>query len=353
MKENITVTDASHLPLARSVRRARAGFIWVGVVAPFALLAIAAAIVLAWMPELPDPIASHWGTDGVDGFVSKAAFLPTILAIGAGVILLDVVLAFAGHRMPQSSTKPPMGQWGAASRFLGAINLGLGVLFAVILVSSTAVQRGLTDAAEAPSIGGWAALGMLGAVVFTVIGWFLQPKSPVPAASASRPAGSIPLAASERAAWFGTATMARSGVVVLVASLALLVAMTAFFAAKGDEAWWILAVTAVVIAVLIATMVVFRVRVNAGGLRARSLLGWPNTRIPLENIAKIETVQINPMAEFGGWGWRIAVDGRRGIVLRAGEALQVTQTGGRVFVVTVDGASDAAAVLETLRADNA
>jgi hypothetical protein len=47
------------------------------------------------------------------------------------------------------------------------------------------------------------------------------------------------------------------------------------------------------------------------------------------------------------------VDGRRGIVLRAGEALQITRTDRRVFVVTVDGASDAAAVLETLRTHTA
>ncbi|WP_298037130.1 DUF1648 domain-containing protein [uncultured Microbacterium sp.] len=353
MKEKTLVTDSPRPPIAADVRRARTGFIWVGVVAPFALLAIAAAIVLAWMPELPDPIATHWGNGGVDGFMSKTAFLPTILGICGGVILLDVVLAFAGHRMPQSSTKPPVQQWGPTSRFLGAVNLGLGVLFVVLLVSTTAIQRGLADAADAPDVGGWAALGMLGLVVFAVIGWFLQPKSPVPAASVSAPVDTIPLSSSERAAWFGTVTMARVGIIVLVAALAMLVVLTVFLAAAGEASWWINAALGLVVTVLTGTMAVFRVRISTDGLRVRSLIGWPSTRIPLDRIEKVECVQINPMGEFGGWGWRIGMDGRRGVVLRAGEALQVTQTTGRVFVVTVDGAADAASVLETLRSQSA
>lgn len=78
----------------------------------------------------------------------------------------------------------------------------------------------------------------------------------------------------------------------------------------------------------------------------RSILGWPNTRIPLDRIERVEVVQIAPMAEFGGWGWRISPDGRRGVVLRGGEALQVTDDRGKVFVVTVDGAEVAVATLQ-------
>src|SRR5690606_19746178 len=89
----------------------------------------------------------------------------------------------------------------------------------------------------------------------------------------------------------------------------------------------------------------FRVRVNGEGLQARSLMGWPNSRIPLSTIEKVEVVDIDPFAEFGGWGWRLGLDGRRGVVMRKGEALQITHRG-RVFVVTVDGAPEAAAVLE-------
>ncbi|MCC2029503.1 DUF1648 domain-containing protein [Microbacterium sp. YMB-B2] len=250
------------VPLAADVRRSRTAFIRVGVIAPFALLALAAVVVLAWLPELPDPIATHWGTDGVDGFLPRATFLPVLLAVCGGMLLFDVLLAVVSPRMPQSSAKPPVRAWSATSKLLGAMNLGLGAGFALLLLSTAGIQRGLADAADAPDIGGWAALA-------------------VPA--------------------------------------------------------------------LTATMLVFRVRVDQRGLRVRSLIPWPRTRIPLDDIDDVATVTIDPLREFGGWGWRIAVDGRRGVVLRAGEALQVTRANGRVFIITVDGAAEAAAALETVR----
>ncbi|MGL3149638.1 DUF1648 domain-containing protein [Microbacterium sp. A82] len=335
------------------IRRARTAFLWVGVIVPLGLLALAAAVIIAWMPELPDPMAIHWGSDGVDGVASQWGYIAMILGIGGGVVIFDAVIVAFAQRLPQSSTKQPVAQWSTTARFMGAVNLGLGTMIAFLAVVGAALQRGLADAADTPDIGIWTFVGFGLLVGFTALGWFLQPKSPVYEAAQAAPAGSIPLATTERAVWFGTATMARSGVVVLVSALALLALMTVFWIARGDDSWWILGFVTFLLAVTIGSMVVFRVRVNAEGLRVRSLLGWPNTRIPLERIEKIEWVQVNPFAEFGGWGWRIGLDGRRGVVLRTGDSLQVTEANGRVFVVTVDGASDAAAVLETLRAHSA
>lgn len=330
-------------------RRSRTAFLWVGLITPLALLVLSAAVIIAWMPELPDPIAIHWGADGVDGYAPQRAYVPLTLGIGAGIVILDATLALVAHRLPRSSAKPPIRPWSATARGLGAINLGIAVLIAFLAVSGAAIQRGLPDAAEAPTIVGWTGIGLVLFVVFGVLGWFLQPAIPVIAAEQGEPAGSLPLATTERAAWFGTASMARNGVIVLISALAVLVIMTVFFIARGSDSWWLLALLTTVMTLLICTMVVFRVRVSADGLRVRSVLGWPNNRIPLNRIAKVETVQLDPFGEFGGWGWRLGTDGRRGVVLRAGEALQVTQTNGRVFVVTVDGASDAVAVLEALR----
>lgn len=331
------------------VRRSRTAFLWVGVIVPLGILVLAAAVIIAWMPQLPDPIATHWGSDGVDGFSPKWAYVPFLIGIGAGVVILDAALALFAHRAPQSSTKPPVGPWSSTARFLAATNLGVAVMIAFLAIVGAAIQRGLSNAADAPDISGWTAVGLALLVGFAVIGWFVQPRSPVVAADQGQPAGRIPLAVGERAAWFGTASIARSGVIVLVSALALLVIMTVFFLALGEDGWWILLLTTLLMAFMIASMVIFNVRVNAAGLRARSHWGWPNTHIPLDRIEKVEMVTVDPFREFGGWGWRLGVDGRRGIVLRAGEALQVTQTNGRVFVVTIDGASDAAAVLDTLR----
>ncbi|MDT0156591.1 hypothetical protein Q9R19_03015 [Microbacterium sp. ARD32] len=331
------------------VRRSRTAFVWVGLIAPMALLVAAAVAILAWMPLLPDPMAIHWGDDGVNGFASKGAYIPLVLGIGAAVIAMTALLAVFAHRLPQSSAAPAIGPWSSTTRFIGALNLGLAALIAIIGVSGAWIQRGLPDAAQTPGIGIPTLIGFIVMGALAVLGWFVQPPSPATTTEAA-PAGSITLTATQRAAWFGTATMARSGVIVLIAALALLALTTVFFLALGEDGSWMLLIVTIVLALTIGAMLVFRVRVNADGLRVRSLLGWPDTRIPLDRIDRVETVQLDPFREFGGWGWRLALDGRRGVVLRAGAALQVTQTDGRVFVVTVDGASAAAATLETLRA---
>ena len=129
-----------------------------------------------------------------------------------------------------------------------------------------------------------------------------------------------------------------------MAVLALIV-VTVGVALAGSDAWWIMAAVTILLIVLIATTLVFRVRASADGLRVRSVTGWPRWNIPAADITGARAVQVNPMGEFGGWGLRFAVDGRMGVVLRTGEALQVTRRSGRTLVVTIDDARTAAAVL--------
>ena len=59
------------------------------------------------------------------------------------------------------------------------------------------------------------------------------------------------------------------------------------------------------------------------------------------------------MGEFGGWGLRLSVEGRFGVVLRQGEAIEVTRANGRRFLVTVDDAATGAALLQALIARDA
>ena len=331
-------------------RRSRTAFLWVGVITPLVVLALAAVMILAWTPELPDPIAIHWGADGVNGYAPLWTYIALTVGIGAAVVLFDAAIALFAHRLPQSSTRPAVRPWSATARGLGAINLGVAVLIAFLAVSGAAIQRGLSDAADAPTIVGWTGIGLALFGVFGVLGWFLQPKSPASAVGRGEPAGGVSLATTERAAWFGTVAMHRVGWIVIISLCAVYLAVTAFAVARAPyDGWtgaWILLVLSVVVLIAIGCGIAFRVRVTARGLRVRSFFGWPDTRIPVGDIAKVEVVRIDPMAEFGGWGWRIGTDGRRGVVLRAGEALQVTRSSGRVFVVTIDGAQQAAALLQ-------
>lgn len=348
------MTTPSQHPAPES-QRARSAYLWVGVVVPLTILAIAAMVIASWLPEVPDPSAIHWGADGVDGFGAPWMNLVVPIGISAGCVLLFAGLSLAASRVQPSGEGPAsLGSRRQApsvtARFLGATSLGLATMMSFVALVTVHVQRGLDDARDAPDIGGAVAIGFGLLIGFTVLGWFLQPASPTPVPADVEPAGRIPLVPGGRAAWFGTATMTRAGVVTLGVSLAILVALSVLLLAQGQaEGGWIVAILTGLMLVLIAAMLTFRVRVDAAGLTVRSALGWPRTRIPLAQVAKVESVQVNPFAEFGGWGWRLGLDGRRGVVLRTGEALQVTDARGRVFVVTVDGASDAASVLHTLR----
>lgn len=330
------------------IRRSRSAFLWVGVIVPLAIILLATAVIIVWTPQLPDPVATHWGDGGADGFGPAWSYVALTLGFGGGMVALFGATALFAPRLPRSSTSAPVGPWGPTTRFLAGMSLGMAVMVAVVSLAGAGVQRGLADAVDAPDIGGWALLGLALLVACTALGWFVQPKSPI-VQPARGVAEGIALTPTERAAWFGTAAMARAGIALLLISVLVLALLTVVLLAQGASAWWILALFTVLLAVLIATMLVFRVRVDARGLRVRSAAGWPRTAIALDRIERIEIVEVDPLREFGGWGWRISVDGRRGVVLRAGEALQVTHRGGRTFVVTVDGAADAAAVLEGLR----
>ncbi len=57
---------------------------------------------------------------------------------------------------------------------------------------------------------------------------------------------------------------------------------------------------------------------------------------------------LNPFWEFGGWGLRLDIAGRTGVVTRRGPAIRGSTGRRERVLVTVDGADLAAATLNTL-----
>lgn len=329
------------------IRRARTAFWWVGVIVPIAMIALAAIIVLAWLPEVPDPAAIHWGPDGADGFGPRWTPLVVLIGLGGGSIALFAVIALFSHRLPRrgSEAASPQPQWSSTARLLGAAGLAMAGMMSMLAIISTAAQRGLSDATQAADITPWVPAMFAIAAGLGLVGWFAQPKVPFEPDPSEPPAAPLTLADHERAVWIKSVSVARGGQVVLGIGVFLTIAMSVLLLARGVAAGWIVAVIALVLALLVATGLSFRVRASSAGLRVRSVAGWPRLEIPAADIASARAIQVDPFAEFGGWGYRFGTDGRRGFVLRAGEAIEVTRTDGRVFVVTVDDASTAASVL--------
>lgn len=311
--------------------RARKAVAWSTLVA-LVLVAVAAAIVWSWRADLPDPIASHWsGASRPDGFMSLGAFVLTTVAMVVGCSVLFGAIGWS---------------WGAAAstrRTVAAATVWIGGFGATLLLGTVAMQRGLSDASQAAEPGAVLALALLVPLAPAVVAALVVPGDPRrPATEPPTPdAPRADLGAGERAVWIrradgGPALAAGSTAVVGTTLLAVLL-----------QTWAMLLIPLLLVVVL-AAMFAFVVRVDATGLTVRSVVGWPRTHVPADEIERAGVCRVNPLRDFGGWGWRVGPGGRTGVVLRAGESLAVERTGGRRFVVTVDEAATAASLLNTV-----
>lgn len=306
----------------------------VGVILPSVVWAAAVVVQLTWLPRLPDPIAIHWGSEGPDGF--GAAWTSVALTAGLGV---GLTLLFALILTTARGTAPTV-----VHKIIAVVSLGTALFTCITVSASLGVQLGLDDAHAAPGFGGWAAVAIGVAVLAAVVAWIVLPKAVRPGDDAAA-AAPLALAPGERSAWIATIRVAPGIVAVLAVGLGIAVAATVFAVAVSGGRVWPLLFVPLVILLIAGTGFAWRVRVDATGLTVRSLpYGWPRRRIDIRQIASVKTVHVNPLAEFGGWGWRWGVAGA-GVVAREGQGILVVLRDGRRFTVTVDDAETGAALL--------
>ncbi|WP_169165957.1 DUF1648 domain-containing protein [Cellulomonas taurus] len=294
-----------------------------------ALLTAAGLVSWSWRDDLPDPVATHFGADGADGFGSFGGFVGVLLAVFGAVAVIGWLIALL------------RGQSSITRRIGVGVAVGASAFGASNLLGTLNASRGLSDATQVGAVDGVIAVSTLaGLALGALAAWAVPGDRPVPArGSISGPR--LPLSSHERAVWsqqvsspvgLGVGGVTTVGMLVL----AVVLRMPA------------LILIGALLAALLATMLVFRVTVDATGLRLRSALGWPRTHVPATEIVGVEVAQVSPFREFGGWGVRVGRGGEVGWVLRAGEAIRVLRTGGRDLVVTVPDAATGAALLTTL-----
>ncbi|WP_337006416.1 DUF1648 domain-containing protein [Microbacterium sp. LB12] len=331
----MTTHDLTRTPPAL-LRRARLTFFVVAVIVPILITAVGVVVLLSWLPTLPAQVATHWGVGGADAFGPPATYLWLLIGIGLGLPLLMAITTLAAVGA----------HWGGAARLMGALAAGMAAFAAVMSLGSLAIQRDLTDPADVPGIGGLIALGFAALLVIGALAWLVQPRVRPEPGRTLEPRHAVHVAQGERVVWVSTVTMPRGALAFLFLVLLGLVALAVYMLGTGVEGGWIVAIVVAVVAFALAATASFRVRVTPEGFAARALLGWPRIRIPLDEIASARAVEISPFGEFGGWGWRIAVDGRTGIVMRRGSAIEISRRDRRPFIVTIDGAEEAAALLQ-------
>jgi len=310
--------------------------VWIVAVAlPLLVGLVAVAVQLAWLPELPDPIAIHWGADGADGF--GPVWSTTVLTAG---LTIGLVGLFAAILLSARGPAPT-----AIHKILAVSSLAVSVLLCGTVTASVGIQRGLEDAADAPDITPWLIGSVLVGLGAAAIAWAVLPRSVAVATELSR-AEPLTLAPGERSVWIAETRLSGGAVTVILLAVGFAIAATAFAIIVSDGLVWPLAFIPVLLVLMCASGISWRVRVDPSGLTVRSQpFGWPRTRVAASDIASVDTSHVEPLAEFGGWGWRWAPGRNFGVIARGGEAIEVTRRDGRRFTVTVDDSATGAALL--------
>ncbi len=277
-------------------------------------------LVIGW-GHLPDPVASHWGPSGApDGHLPLAA--QPLLMVGLLVLALFTTSLFRVEGEPTAEAFGMVGLLG-----------GLGTALMSLLVY---LNWDAPTWDEAGRFEAWhVAVVILGAFLGGITG-FLLGRRWYPTSAATRTDGPvIEVRPGERVTWVGRTTVRWP--------LFLLAAAVLFYVVVPGWGIWF---AALFVLLALAFMQV-EANVNNAGLAIR-LGGIPVRRIPLEKVSSARAIDLEP-AEWGGWGWRASPRGSA-IVLRRGDALELTFVGGRRFAVTVDDAATGAALLNGLLA---
>lgn len=326
-----------------TARSMRTRTIALGVVVPIGIAIGSLVLMLSWLPELPDPIAVHWSGAGPDGFGPTIPFLVMAPAITA---------AFAVFAGIVSWRLTPSGRLTWNQKFIVATSLWLAALLNIGIGAGVAGQRGLAEARDAPDVALPLLIGAAVGLVLAVAVWFL-----LPPAETIDVAGDVPrrveVDRDERVVWSRTARLGNVALAFILVILVVVVAVVVFSLVSSGGSLWFPVIVLAVMGTLLATNTWWRVSADRRGLLVLGALGWPRKLVPLDDIRSVQVVDVHPSRDFGGWGWRWGGNGRSGVILRAGEGIEVALAGGTRFVVTVDDAETGAGVLAALLARRA
>ncbi|MFF4159239.1 DUF1648 domain-containing protein [Streptomyces sp. NPDC001678] len=303
----------------------------VAAVPPVLAVATVLATFLSVRDRLPDRLAVHIGAGGnADGFSGQGGFLATALGVLIGDGMLFAALAHWIRTTP------------GVQRVLAVIGGTVAVLTGWLIVAVLLANTDVTDASSVTLPGAQAALAFAAAAGYAAVGWLVCGRAEETGSVSGPSAGAerIALGDSETAGWTrvaGSRVLPVTGILVATAGIVI-----------GLTTGWMPALPLFITGLPMALLTGARVTADRRGITVTpSLAPWPRLNVPLQRIAEAGHRTVNPVRDFGGWGYR-ARPGASGIVLRSGDAISARLTTGSEFVVTVDDAATAAALLNTL-----
>ncbi len=279
------------------------------------------------------------GDGRANDYAGRTAYVvvTTVLLVGIGALW---TLMAAGGRFRGRELRRVVAGGYATAGFLG-------YLMAVVLLVNVDAAQDARGRAQDVSFPMWHLAAALGVAVLAFgVGLLFAALLPVPEPPADGLDGGgdgggerIALAAGEVAGW---ARSAGNRWLLPVAFLACAGGVALQFTAG-----WVAAVPALLVGVLLVSFARPSVAVDRRGITVSGMLPWPRVHVPLDRIEAAASRDIRPLAEYGGWGYRIR-PGRTGVMIRSGEGIVARLADGRDFAVTVDDSATAAALLNTL-----
>lgn len=335
-QDQSTSTDRNAVPLGVGMVR-----LIIGLIIPTLSVAGLVLPVALFGDELPDRVATHFNGSGT----ADGSMTPWNLVLFAGLVfvlpgvVLMAVAAIKSRRMPRPW--PP---------FAAGLGTFLSALGAAIVLHTVLRQRDLADWREVSGPGLSLVFVIVGPLIVGAVAAVLARVLPYSAESthfAADPEAEVPtmtIAEGERVVF--TETIAPGWMLWLTAGfLAAAVALLVF-------AGWVVGLITAASALPLLLFSAMRIQADNNGLVVRSaLLGWRFARIKTKDIVQASVIDVEPM-KWGGWGYRgsLKLAGTAAVVMRRGPGLHLQLTGDRVFVVTMDNPSGAAAVLNATRA---
>jgi len=280
-------------------------------------------LAIGWS-HMPDPMATHWGVGGLPNGQMPLAAVP-LLIVGIVAIGLLTTSLFRWEGEPTAEAVAMIG-------LMGAIGVSLSV--SLVVLNWDAVSWEQAEPFTWWHIAVVVVLGIGGVAIGYQVGkrWYPPPVRTREVIDTAV----IEVADGESVTW--------TGVCRVWWPLALVGGVGIVFLVMPD--WWkVLGLLFFALAFLFSAVFV---TVNDEGIEVRLGGRILVRRIGLDKVVRAVSIDLEP-ARWGGWGWRVA-PGRSAIVLRRGDAIEITFADDRQFAVTVDDAATGAALLNGLRA---
>lgn len=305
----------------------RSGLFWASAAALSAPIVIL-VVRLTLTRNTPDPLPGHWNGRGLSGTVSaNAAFGWTLIV----AVMTSAMTCWLLSRRPQPYMSHVLAPWLAY----------VGWLFATAYAEVVLLSRGHATAGGV-SLQWWGPVliyALPGAMALLI--WVAEPpwRRPETASKSPQQVDAIDLEPGERVTWIGRASnrwLLMIAIVLALSGVALL------------PIAWLIAIPLLVTGLL--GLIAFHAvvtRIDSRGVHVSlGALGWPTLHVAIDDVEYATADQIDPL-HWGGWGYQVS---RRGpaVIVRRGPGLVLERRTKPTFAVTVDDATEAAAVVNGL-----